>query len=74
MKSLLVRCCFNPLDVNIEWGQDTTLVLTGPILDIWGMGAFFRAHFLKKKKKHCFLVPPKQMSFLTISNDNNSGH
>ena len=73
MKSLLVRCCFNPLDVNIEWGQDTTLVLTGPILDIWGMGAFFRAHFLKKKK-HCFLVPPKQMSFLTISNDNNSGH
>ena len=33
-----------------------------------GMGAFFRAHFLKKGI--CLLTPPQQMSFLTISNKN----
>ena len=37
---------------------------TGPVLDIGGMGAFFKAHFLKKK------APPEQLSFLTISNEN----
>ena len=41
----------------------------GPILDIRVMGAFFGAHFLKKKA-FCLLAPPKQMLFLTISNEN----
>ena len=32
------------------------------------MGAFFRASFAEKKT-FCLLVPAKQMSFLTISNE-----
>ena len=43
--------------------------LTGPILDSEGMGAVFWVHFLKKRT-FCLLAPPKQMSFLTISNKN----
>ena len=48
------------------------LFLPGPILDIRSMGAFFGTIFFKKG------TPPKQMSFLTISNKKNffqkSGH
>ena len=40
-----------------------------PTLDIEGMGAFFKVHFLEKWHFVCF-HPPKQMSFLTISNEN----
>ena len=42
---------------------------SGPILDIRGMGVFFRAYFLGKRA-FCLLAPPKQMSFLIISNEN----
>ena len=38
-------------------------------LDIGGMDAFFREHFLKKMR-FWLLVPPKQMSFIIISNEN----
>ena len=41
----------------------------GPILDIRGMGAIFWGTFFEKKA-FCLLAPPKQMSFLTISNEN----
>ena len=40
---------------------------TGPTLDIGGMGTFLGAFFLRA---FCLLAPPKQMSFLTISNKN----
>ena len=42
--------------------------ITGPILDIGVMGVFFRESFAEKKT-FCLLVPAKQMSFLTISNE-----
>ena len=35
----------------------------------WGHGYVFRAHFLKKGHFGC-LNPPKQMPFLTVSNEN----
>ena len=44
-------------------------VCTGSILDIGGMGAFFGGIF-SEKGHFCLLAPPKQMSFLTISNEN----
>ena len=43
--------------------------MSGPILDIRGMVAFFGANFFKKVT-FCLLASPKQMSFLTISNEN----
>ena len=43
-------------------------MLPGPLLDIWDMGTFFGAHFLKKRA-FGFLAPSKQISFLTISTD-----
>ena len=42
--------------------------MSGPILDIRGMVAFFGANFFKKVT-FCLLASPKQMSFLTISNE-----
>ena len=42
---------------------------TGPILHIPGMGAFFAGTF-SEKRSFCLLALPKQMSFLTISNEN----
>ena len=44
-------------------------VVVGPILDNEGMGAFFGVHF-SEKRAFCLLAPPKQVSFLTISNKN----
>ena len=44
-------------------------MLSGPILDIGGMGAVFKGIF-SEKRAFCLLVPLKQMSFLTISNKN----
>ena len=41
----------------------------GPILDIRGMGVFFGANVFKKGL-FCLLASPKEMSFLTISNEN----
>ena len=41
----------------------------GPILDIGGMSAFLGAYILKKRAL-CLLAPPKQTSFLTISDEN----
>ena len=38
-----------------------------PILDSGGMGAFFGAHFFKRRV-FCLLTLPKQMPFLTIFN------
>ena len=43
--------------------------LSGPILDIGGMGAFLRANF-SKIRAFGLLAPPKQMLFLTIFNEN----
>ena len=40
----------------------TLAVLTGPILNIEGMGVFFRAHFLKKRHFVC-LFPLKRCHF-----------
>ena len=45
------------------------LLLSGPILDIRGMGAFFYGIF-SEKRVFCFLAPPKQMSVLTAPNEN----
>ena len=45
------------------------LLLSGPILDIRGMGAFFYGIF-SEKRVFCFLAPPKQMSVLTTPNEN----
>ena len=44
-------------------------LLTGPILDIMGMGAFYKDKF-SEKKAFCLLAPPKQLSFLTTLNEN----
>ena len=43
-------------------------MLSGTILDIGGMGAFFRALSLKKKRAYSLFAPPKQVSFLPTSN------
>ena len=43
--------------------------LSKPTLDTWGMGAFFGAYFFFKRT-FCLLGPPKQMSLLTIYNEN----
>ena len=43
--------------------------LSGPILEIEGMGAFFWGTIFWKKGI-CLLAPPKQMSFSTISHKN----
>ena len=43
--------------------------LAEPVLDTGGLGAFFRAYFLKKEH-FCLLAHLKQISFLTISNKN----
>ena len=40
-----------------------------PILDIGGILDIFGAYVLEKRA-FCLLAPPKQMSFLTISNEN----
>ena len=46
-------------------------VVTGHIIDIGGMGAFFGGTFSEKKAFFFFLLAsPKQLSFLTISNEN----
>ena len=37
---------------------EISILLAGPIPDVGGMGAFFRAHFLKKRT-FCLLAPPK---------------
>ena len=42
---------------------------TRPTLDIAGMDAFFWGTF-SEKRAFCLFAPPKQMSFLTISNEN----
>ena len=42
--------------------------MSGPILDIRGMDAFFGANIFKNT--FCLLPPPNQMSFLTIINKN----
>ena len=42
---------------------------TGPIVDIGGMGAFFEGTFLEERA-FCLLTPPKQIPFLTSSNEN----
>ena len=41
----------------------------GLILNIGSMGAFLGGTF-SEKMAFCFLAPPKQMSILTISNEN----
>ena len=41
----------------------------GPILDIGGMGAFFGGIFYEKMA-FCLLAPSKQLTFLTVSNEN----
>lgn len=44
-----------------------------PILEINGIRAFFRACFFvffPEKRAFCLAVPPKQMLYLTISNEN----
>lgn len=43
--------------------------ITGPILAIYGMSAFYEAHFLKKGA-FSLLTPPIQTPYLTISNEN----
>ena len=44
------------------------LIFSGPILHTRGMGAFFYGT-TSKKRAFCLLAPPKQMIFLTISNE-----
>ena len=46
------------------------ITVSGPILDSRGMSAFFWGTF-SEKEVFCLLLPPKQMSFLTISHENN---
>ena len=55
--------------LNVLWKRKIRKLQAGPILDSEGMGAFFWAPFLEKRA-FCLLAPPKQMSFLTISNKN----
>ena len=43
-------------------------MLPGPILDIGDMGTFLK-HIFFEKRAFCLLSPPKQMSFLIISNE-----
>ena len=43
--------------------------MTGPILGIGGMGVCFGGIF-SEKRVFCLLATPKQLSYLTISNEN----
>ena len=58
IKMKLTLCVFAIFYQSIAVDMLTKFEIAEPIIDIGGMCAFFRAHFLKK-----------QMSFLTISNE-----
>ena len=53
--------------VNCRYAKKALII--EPILDIRGICAFLGGNFFKKGS-FCLLAPPKQMSFLTISNEN----
>ena len=46
-----------------------TSYISGPILDVGGMGEFFERHIFWQKTFY-LLATPKQLVFLTISNEN----
>ena len=62
----MTRYSLEPLNLDLPLRK---MFMTGPILDTGVMGAFLGGTFVLKKGI-CLLVPPKQMSFSTISNEN----
>ena len=68
LKFLLEQYHFQLFEKLLRYGFSPH-TLAGPTLDSEGMGAFFGANF-SEKRAFCLVAPPKQMPFLTISNEN----